>query len=87
MDYFAEVVLEQLSRPAERRCLVAKASNEVVELLSEHYQIFAPGCKQFAYPFGHSLTNEIVDSTSSSFQPYFLWMHRVHNLALRFFLR
>lgn len=44
-DYFAEVVLEQLSRPAERRCLVAKASNEVVELLSEHYQIFAPGCE------------------------------------------
>jgi len=42
-DYFAKVVLEQVSRPIERRCPVAKASNEVVELLAEHWQIFAPG--------------------------------------------
>ncbi|KAG8886764.1 hypothetical protein FRB98_001029 [Tulasnella sp. 332] len=69
-EYFAEVILEQLSRPAERRCPVAKASNEVVELLSEHYQVFGPGY-----------------STSSSFCPYFLWFHRVHNLAVKFFLR
>ncbi|KAG9001483.1 hypothetical protein FRB94_006575 [Tulasnella sp. JGI-2019a] len=69
-EYFADVVLEQLSRPAERRCPVAKASNEVVELLSDHYQIFSPGY-----------------STSSSFYPYFLSFHRVHNLALKFFLR
>lgn len=42
-DEFAKVVLEQLNRPAERRCPVAKASNEVVELLCEHWEIFAPG--------------------------------------------
>ncbi|KAJ4469589.1 ELMO/CED-12 family-domain-containing protein [Lentinula aciculospora] len=40
---FSKMVLEQLSRPAERRCPIAKASNEVVELLSEHWAIFAPG--------------------------------------------
>ncbi|KAJ3919691.1 ELMO/CED-12 family-domain-containing protein [Lentinula edodes] len=40
---FSKVVLEQLSRPVERRCPIAKASNEVVELLSEHWAIFAPG--------------------------------------------
>ncbi|KAF5387336.1 hypothetical protein D9757_005795 [Collybiopsis confluens] len=40
---FSKVVLEQLSRPAERRCPIARASNEVVELLSEHWAIFAPG--------------------------------------------
>jgi len=40
---FSKVILEQLSRPAERRCPIAKASNEVVELLSEHWAIFAPG--------------------------------------------
>ncbi|KIK61716.1 hypothetical protein GYMLUDRAFT_243399 [Collybiopsis luxurians FD-317 M1] len=40
---FSKVVLEQLSRPAERRCPIAKASSEVVELLSEYWAIFAPG--------------------------------------------
>ncbi|KAF8906223.1 ELMO/CED-12 family-domain-containing protein [Gymnopilus junonius] len=40
---FAKVVLEQLSRPEGRRCPIARASNEVVELLSEHWAIFAPG--------------------------------------------
>ncbi|KAL0953838.1 hypothetical protein HGRIS_005016 [Hohenbuehelia grisea] len=40
---FSKVVLEQLSRAEERRCPIAKASNEVVELLSEHWSIFAPG--------------------------------------------
>ncbi|KAG9050422.1 hypothetical protein FS837_005495 [Tulasnella sp. UAMH 9824] len=69
-DYFQEIVIEQLSRPPERRCLVAKASNEIVELLSEHYRLFAPGY-----------------SSAPSFQPYFLSFHRVHNLALKFFLR
>ncbi|KAK7056406.1 hypothetical protein VNI00_002960 [Paramarasmius palmivorus] len=39
----ALIVVEQLSRPEERRCPIAKASNEVVELLSEHWAIFAPG--------------------------------------------
>jgi engulfment/cell motility protein 1 len=40
-----QAVYEQNSRPIERRCPVAMASNEVVELLSEHWSIFAPGCK------------------------------------------
>ena len=39
-----QVVQEQLSRPEERRCPIAKASNEVVDLLSEHWSIFGPGC-------------------------------------------
>ncbi|CAL1714582.1 unnamed protein product [Somion occarium] len=39
-DYFAKIVQEQLSRPEERRCPIAKASNEVVDLLSEHWAIF-----------------------------------------------
>lgn len=40
---FAQLVLEQNSRAAERRCPIARASNEVVEILSEHWSIFAPG--------------------------------------------
>ncbi|KAG8785802.1 hypothetical protein FRC20_000452 [Serendipita sp. 405] len=40
---FAQLVLEQNSRAPERRCPIAKASNEVVEILSEHWSIFAPG--------------------------------------------
>lgn len=40
---FPKLVSEQLSRPSERRCPIARASNEVVELLSEHWAIFAPG--------------------------------------------
>lgn len=40
---FAKLVLEQLSRPEERRCPIAKASNEVVDLLAHHWAIFAPG--------------------------------------------
>ncbi|KAG6897431.1 hypothetical protein C0992_001592 [Termitomyces sp. T32_za158] len=40
---FPKLVLEQLSRSSQRRCSIAKASNEVVELLSEHWAIFAPG--------------------------------------------
>lgn len=42
-DYWAKVVQEQLSRPEERRCPIAKASNEVADLLSEHWAIYAPG--------------------------------------------
>jgi len=41
-EFFSKVVLEQLSRPKERRCAIATASNEIVELLSEHWAIFAP---------------------------------------------
>lgn len=40
---FSKLVLTQLSRPEERRCPLGKASNEVVELLSVHWNIFAPG--------------------------------------------
>ncbi|KAH7913831.1 ELMO/CED-12 family-domain-containing protein [Hygrophoropsis aurantiaca] len=41
-EFFSKVVLEQLSRPEERRCPIAKASNEVVELLAEYWAIYAP---------------------------------------------
>lgn len=44
LNQIEQVILEQLSRGEERRCPIAKASNEVVELLSEHWAIFAPGC-------------------------------------------
>lgn len=40
---FSKLVLEQLSRPQERRCPIAKASNEVVELLADHWEIFGLG--------------------------------------------
>lgn len=69
-EHFATVVMEQSSRPLERRCPIARSSNEVVELLSEHWAIFAPGY-----------------STSTTFQPFFLDFHKVHSLALQFFLR
>lgn len=69
-DFFAKVIQEQLSRPPERRCPVAKASNEVVDLLCEHWTIFGPGY-----------------STSTTFQPFFLNLYKVHHLATNFFLR
>jgi engulfment/cell motility protein 1 len=43
-DFFSKVVQEQNSRPPQRRCPVARASNEVVELLSEYWGVLAPGC-------------------------------------------
>ncbi|KAI0684284.1 ELMO/CED-12 family-domain-containing protein [Cytidiella melzeri] len=42
-DFFAKVVQEQLSRAPERRCPIITASNEVVDLLCEHWAIFGPG--------------------------------------------
>ncbi|CAE6447089.1 unnamed protein product [Rhizoctonia solani] len=42
-DHFAKVVLEQVSRPPSRRCPIVQASNEVVEILTEHWAIFGPG--------------------------------------------
>ncbi|KAI0832131.1 ELMO/CED-12 family-domain-containing protein [Trametes gibbosa] len=42
-DYWANVVQEQLSRSEERRCPIGKASNEVTDLLAEHWSIYAPG--------------------------------------------
>lgn len=82
-----QVVLEQLSRPEERRCPIAKASNEVVELLSEHWAIFAPGCMCIATVFVSSRLTLQVDSTSTTFQPFFLDFYKVHSLATHFFLR
>ncbi|KAF7770389.1 hypothetical protein Agabi119p4_6363 [Agaricus bisporus var. burnettii] len=40
---FSKLVLEQSSRPEDRRCPLGKASNEVVELLSVYWNIFEPG--------------------------------------------
>lgn len=48
-DFWHKVVQEQLSRPEERRCPIAKASNEVTDLLSEHWAIYAPGCAYFSF--------------------------------------
>lgn len=41
----SQVVQEQISRPEERRCPIGRTSNEIVELLCEHWNIFAPGCE------------------------------------------
>ncbi|KAH7927302.1 hypothetical protein BV22DRAFT_1007169 [Leucogyrophana mollusca] len=41
-EFFSKIVLEQLSRPEERRCPIARASNEMVELLAEYWAIYAP---------------------------------------------
>lgn len=50
-DGFSQIVLEQISRPEERRCPIARMSNEIVEILSEHWAIFAPGCKYHIHIF------------------------------------
>ncbi|CUA68886.1 hypothetical protein RSOLAG22IIIB_08133 [Rhizoctonia solani] len=45
-DYFAKVsqtIVKQVSRPPSRRCPIIQASNEVVEILTEHWAIFGPG--------------------------------------------
>lgn len=69
-EFFSKVVREQLSRSEERRCPIARASNEIVELLSQHWMIYAP-----------------TFSTTRTFQPFLLSFHKVHALALHFFLR
>lgn len=38
-EQFAKTILEQINRPAGRRCPWGKASLEVVEILSDHYDI------------------------------------------------
>jgi engulfment/cell motility protein 1 len=82
------MIQEQLSRPDERRCPIAKASNEVVELLSEHWAIFAPGCTFTVQTWnGDSCWFYFADSTSTTFQPFFLDLQRVHSLATQFFIR
>lgn len=40
---FSMLMLEQHSRPTEKRCPIAKVSNEVVELLLDHWQAFSGG--------------------------------------------
>lgn len=83
-----QVIQEQLSRPFERRCPVAKASNEVVDLLSEHWAIFGPGCESSFHRIAiQELNICAADSTSTTFQPFFLNFYRVHALATHFFLR
>ena len=47
--FVSKIILEQLNRPEERRCPVAKVSNEIVELLCEYWEIFAPGCMHARY--------------------------------------
>jgi engulfment/cell motility protein 1 len=81
------MIQEQLSRPDERRCPIAKASNEVVELLSEHWAIFAPGCKFTVQTLNRDERFYFADSTSTTFQPFFLDLQRVHSLATQFFIR
>ena len=44
-DYFAKLVLEQLNRQPERRCPIAIASNEIVELLCDHWSLSGLDCK------------------------------------------
>ena len=88
-DYWAKVVQEQLSRPEERRCPIAKASNEVADLLSEHWAIYEPGCAITVSELRWLvlIVLRYADSTSTTFQPFFLNFYKVHSLALHFFLR
>lgn len=78
---------EQLSRPGERRCPIARASNEVTDLLSEHWTIYAPGCACSANVLSRTCLTSGTDSTSTTFQPFFLNFYKVHALATQFFLR
>jgi engulfment/cell motility protein 1 len=64
-------VREQAARAEERRCPLGPASNEVVELLAEHWAVYAGAA--YAAP--------------TAFQPLFLGFYRVHALALGFWLR
>jgi engulfment/cell motility protein 1 len=69
--HFARVVREQAARARARRCPLGPASNEVVELLAEHWAIYAGS----AY------------AAVTAFQPLFLSFPRVHACALAFWLR
>lgn len=70
----------------------------MVDLLSEHWAIFGPGCKYPLFQFAcylfrvadlyrHRANNADIDSTSTTFQPFFLNFYRVHALATHFFIR
>ncbi|KAL7415875.1 hypothetical protein BDY24DRAFT_380361 [Mrakia frigida] len=60
-DEFSRLVIEQLSRPEERRCPIGRASNETVELLLEFWEVsdnsistdFTP--LLLSFPYVHSL--------------------------------
>ena len=83
------MVLEQVSHPAKRQCPVAKASNKIVELLSEHWAIFAPGCECQHWVRIELTADDLshIDLTSTTFQPFFLNFAKVHILATKFFLQ
>src|SRR5260221_10337433 len=79
------MIQEQLSRLEERRCPIAKASNEVVELLSEHWNIFAPGCrlKFQCFLFNHLELLQILPRrpSSHSFSTSRGCMHLPHSFS------
>ncbi|KAF8479572.1 ELMO/CED-12 family-domain-containing protein [Russula ochroleuca] len=50
-DFFSKVVQEQNSRSPQRRCPLARASNEVVELLSEYWDATSPVFQPFFLNF------------------------------------
>ena len=82
------MILEQLNRQSERRCPVAMASNEVVELLADHWSVYSAGRKSYSSSSDILLMPLFsVDSTSTTYQPLFLTFNKVHHLATRFFLR
>ncbi len=69
-DLYAKIILEQINRPEERRCMLARVSIEVTSILADHWDI-----ESGSY------------TTSTTYLPFLLAFPRVHNLALRFFLR
>ncbi|KAI0306061.1 ELMO/CED-12 family-domain-containing protein [Multifurca ochricompacta] len=50
-EFFSKVVQEQNSRPSQRQCPLARASNEVVELLSEYWDATSPVFQPFFLNF------------------------------------
>lgn len=69
-DLYSKIILEQINRPEERRCMLARASIEVTSILADHWNI-----ESGSY------------TTSTTYLPFLLAFPKVHNLALRFFLR
>lgn len=69
-DLYAKIILEQINRPEERRCMFARASIEVTSILADHWDIESGSF-----------------TASTSYLPFLLSLTKVHNLALRFFLR
>lgn len=67
-------MLEQLSRPVEKRCPIAKASNEVVELLLDHWHAFSGACVSNSLDYRTLLTLQ--------FSSYRLYNHDLPTLFL-----